>query len=114
MRKTLHYVNSEPDFTVSDFHIIHNTIIRNASLRVIHHAIIHYEDLGFFNFLQFTQFILFIMEFEIYCGVQEIHDFTQFIVRHSLGRQHIPTMPQFIVLLFIMPGFIRGFSESPI
>ena len=42
-----------------------------------------------------------VLEFVNYWGVQEIHDFTQFIVRHSLGRQHIPTMSQFIVLYLL-------------
>ena len=94
-------VNSEHDFGVLVFLIIHNTITWNASLRNIHHATIYCEHFGFLDFLQFTQFIMFIMEFVIYWGVQEIHDFTQFIVRHSLGRQHIPTIPQFIVLYLL-------------
>ena len=99
--KSPYYGHSEYYFGVSVFPIIHNTIIRNASLRIIHHATIYCEQLGFLDFLQFTQFILFIMEFVIYWGAQEIHDLTQFIARHSLGRQHIPTIPQFIVLYLL-------------
>ena len=60
--------------------------------------------LGIVHSLQFAQFIVFIVDIVIYWDVQEIHYFTQFIARTSVGCHYIPIIPQFIVQIIVNGG----------